>query len=145
MNWGHKIVLAFIAFMVFLGVLVYRSVHNKVHLVSRDYYEKELVYQQEIDKIINEKSLEESVNIQIDANADQLKVSFPVGQKVRTGNLELYRPSDASMDTSWQLELDDENKFTLFTGDLAPGLWKVKLEWADDSRSYLKEQNLFLP
>ena len=60
MNWGNKIILAFTLFVIFLGVLVYRSVNNNVQLVAPDYYEQELTYQHEIDKLKNEKELKQS-------------------------------------------------------------------------------------
>jgi hypothetical protein len=145
MSWGNKIVLAFVSFVLFLGVLVYRSVNNKVHLVAPDYYEKELAYQVEIDKLNNEKELEESATIQVDAKAHRLYINFPDEHKVQSGKVTMYRPSDASMDVSYNLTIDQKNQYILFTGDLAKGLWKVQLEWINSSKSYLKEQNVFLP
>ena len=145
MSWGNKIVLAFLGFVIFLGVLVYRSVNNKVHLVAPDYYQKELVYQAEIDKLNNEKELAESATIHVDANDHRLYISFPDQHKVQSGKVTMYRPSDASMDVSYNLNIDQENQFVLFTGDLAKGLWKVQLEWVNSSKSYLKEQNVYLP
>ena len=145
MNWGNKIIFAFMLFVVFLGVLVYRSVNNNVQLVAPDYYEQELTYQDEIDKLKNEKELTESVDIRMDASSDRLYIDFPESHQVQVGKLIMYRPSDASMDVSYSLDVDHENQAVLFTGDLATGLWKVQLEWANGTKAYLKEQNIFLP
>ena len=145
MNWGNKIILAFVLFVIFLGILVFRSVNNNVQLVAPDYYEQELTYQDEIDKINNEKELKQSVNIRMDANSDRLYIDFPQGHKVHSGKLIMYRPSDASLDVSYNLNVDQQNQVVLFTGDLATGLWKVQLEWDNGTKAYLKEQNIYLP
>ena len=145
MNWGHKIILAFMLFVIFLGLLVYRTMNNKVHLVSQNYYQKELNYQQEIDKLQNEQSLLKSVDIDLDSKSEKLSIRFPEDQKITSGIVELYRPSDADLDVSWELQLNQHNEFNLYVGDLPAGLWEVKLEWLDHQKAYLKEQKVFLP
>jgi len=145
MNWGHKIIFSFVAFMIFLGILVYRSFQSKVNLVSQDYYKQEIVYQDQINKIENELALEKSVSIVHNSRLNELLIIFPRELEVKTSRLTLYRPSDASMDRSWNLQLDQENADKISTESLSGGLWQVQVEWSDQSNSYYKEQNIFLP
>ena len=145
MNWGHKIIFSFVAFMIFLGILVYRSFQSKVNLVSQDYYKQEIVYQDQINKIENELALEKSVSIVHNSRLNELLIIFPRELEVKTSRLTLYRPSDASMDRSWNLQLDQENADIISTESLSGGLWQVQVEWSDQSNSYYKEQNIFLP
>jgi hypothetical protein len=49
------------------------------------------------------------------------------------------------MDRSWDLQLDQENADKISTESLSGGLWQVQVEWSDQSTSYYKEQNIFLP
>ena len=49
MNWGYKILLVFAVFVAGILFLVYKSSNQKMDLVTTDYYEKELKYQQKID------------------------------------------------------------------------------------------------
>ena len=53
MNWGKSIVLAFILFAVFIGVLVFVCVREDVSLVSKNYYKDDLEYQSQIDRVRN--------------------------------------------------------------------------------------------
>ena len=145
MNWGTKITIAFVAFAMFLGVLIYRVYQSKMHLVAHDYYQQELAYQEQIDKLENERALQKSVDIQLDADLKNLLISFPEELEVQSGQLVLYRPSNASLDRRLKLQLDQNNSQTLSTKDLASGLWQIKVEWQDQSHAYLKEQNLYLP
>lgn len=145
MNWGNKIFLAFMAFLMFLGVLVYKSFQSQVQLVSPDYYQQEIAFQEQIDKIKNEKALEKSVSITHNWELDEFRIIFPLEMIVETGKLDLYRPSDASMDRSWDLQLDQEHTHKVSTQSLASGLWMVQIEWQDQSKSYYKELNIYLP
>ena len=145
MNWGTKIILAFLAFAVFLGILIYRVYQSDMDLVAPDYYQQELVFQEQIDKIENERSLKHSVSIEHNPNLERLFIKFPADADVASAELALYRPSDASLDLKWQLELDQNNSQAVSTAELATGLWQLKLEWQDRSRAYLKQQNIYLP
>jgi hypothetical protein len=145
MNWGHKIIFAFAAFMMFLGVLVYKACQSQVQLVSPDYYKKEIAFQEQINKIDNERALDKSVHIEHDSEMDELRIIFPVELQVEAANVNLYRPSDASMDRKWDLQADQVSTHTLSTKKLASGLWIIQVEWRDRSKSYFKEQNIYLP
>jgi hypothetical protein len=50
MSWGKGIILVFVVFVLGIGVLVYRSMTKNIDLVTTNYYEKELKYQEQIDK-----------------------------------------------------------------------------------------------
>ena len=45
MNWGKSIILAFVVFTSFVGVLAYKMATAKVDLVRPNYYQTELDYQ----------------------------------------------------------------------------------------------------
>lgn len=49
MNWGNKLLVTFIVFGAGMGVLVYKSMNTTYELVEKDYYKKELRYQEVID------------------------------------------------------------------------------------------------
>lgn len=144
MNWGHKIFLAFLFFAIFLSVLIYRTFQSKVQLVSSDYYQQELEYQQQIDKASNEKSLVNTAHIELDGS-DRLLIEFPSGQKVMEAEVALYRPSDAALDRAWKVDLDDKKSYSISLDGYQSGLWEVRLEWRDSQKSYMKRRNIFLP
>ena len=49
MNWGQKIILAYLTFIILLVVMAYQSFNTKVDLVAKDYYRQELAYQERIE------------------------------------------------------------------------------------------------
>lgn len=57
MNWGKWIIVAFVLFAAFIGTLVTVCVKQDVSLVSRTYYQDELVFDQQIARIQNVSAL----------------------------------------------------------------------------------------
>ena len=51
MNWGNKIMLSFSVFVAIIITMVVVSMKQDVFLVSEDYYDKEVKYQNQIDKM----------------------------------------------------------------------------------------------
>jgi len=63
-NWGTGIVLAFIAFISFIMYFVINMSTNKKYdhdLVTEQYYNKELKFQEDIDKSKNARNLETNI------------------------------------------------------------------------------------
>jgi len=144
MNWGYKIFVAFLLFGLFLSVLIYRTFQSKVQLVAPDYYQQELEYQDQIDKVNNEQSLTKSANIVLDRDQGKLLVEFPENHLVTEATVSLYRPSDATLDRSWKFSPDGDGTYGFDINGYASGLWEVHLEWKEGTKSYLKRQNVFL-
>ena len=88
MSWGKGIILVFVVFVLGIGVLVYRSMTKNIDLVTTNYYEKELKYQDQIDKINNTNSLKE--NIKIEYNGNVILITYPAVQKDISGEISLY-------------------------------------------------------
>ena len=65
MNWGTKIVFSFIAFAGLIITMVVISMRQDVSLVAKDYYVQEIAYQDQIDKIQNQKALESEPTIKL--------------------------------------------------------------------------------
>ena len=74
-NWGTGILLSIIIFMAILIGLVYVFMNQDVDLVTKDYYSKELKYQDRINKINNTSELGKDVGILLQNNF--VKLTFP--------------------------------------------------------------------
>jgi hypothetical protein len=53
LSWGYKIMFVYIAFVAGMGFLVFKASSQKFDLVTKDYYDQELKYQQVIDQAAN--------------------------------------------------------------------------------------------
>ena len=50
MSWGYKILGVYLVFVTGIVFLVIKSSNQKVDLVTKDYYEQELMYQDKINE-----------------------------------------------------------------------------------------------
>ncbi|MFT4031001.1 MAG: FixH family protein [Siphonobacter sp.] len=139
MNWGKAIIIAFIAFGGFIGSLVYRMATTKVDLVRTDYYQTEMKYQQQIDRIRHSQQTSETVQTIYKPN-EQL-VQFEIPTTAHKGEIQFFRPSDAKLDFTVPLSSGTQ---TVATNHLQTGYWKVKVTWSDGKQEYYKETDLSL-
>ncbi|WP_114747760.1 FixH family protein [Pleomorphovibrio marinus] len=141
MNWGNAIVLVFVAFAAIMVTMVTICIkQDDLHLVTQNYYEEEIKYQEHIDKVINSRDLGVNV-LQYDAANKELALDLPEGA---SGSLHLFRPSDARLDQKLKIEGGDKESRMVELKVLKPGYWHLKLTWERDGLSYYEEKKVDL-
>lgn len=139
-SWGFGITLTIIVFLLISFATIYFSFNQKVNLVRDDYYEQEVKYQQKIEIIKRTQELPEQLEIKVvDKN---IYFQFPqlFNSKSIEGNILLYRPSDRDKDFLIKLDLDNNLFQSLPLNNLAPGLWKVQVDWNVEKIEYFNEK-----
>ena len=144
LNWGHKITLAFSAFVVFMFVMVYKSMKTDFQLVTKEYYKDELAYQQVIDGTNRANNLSSSVEVK-QAN-NELIILLPTEMKGKTisGNIWLYCSSDDKKDRRLELTVDENGKQVIDSKNMLPANYSVKITWKADELNYYNEQRIEL-
>lgn len=139
-NWGTGIVIGIIVFVVISVSMTVIFMTQDVSLVSDNYYEKSLVYQDEIDKQSRTKSLDEQVKINF--NGEVVTISFPpdYSEKKITGEIYFYRPSNSSLDFKLPLQVNEEGNQVIPVGHFEKGFWRIKLNWTMDENEYYNER-----
>lgn len=138
-NWGTKIVISMVVFMLFLTVFFVMMSRQTFYLVEKDYYPKGLEYQEKIDKIENAKQLGES--IRLNNKGEFLVFTFPsviTPDKVE-GEIVLYRPSDGTQDIGMTIKLDSLNQHIFPVEDVLKGKYTAKIDYTDNTKAYYQE------
>jgi len=144
LNWGTAIVIAFIGFIGFIMFFVVRmSTDDKYNheLVADDYYQQELEYQDDIDKVENARTLSESISYS--KTEEGLLLSFPkeIDQLKIEGKVFLIRPSNKQLDFEMPISLS--NHYLLIPDNrLLDGRWNIRIEWTDGKENYLYKSAL---
>lgn len=144
LNWGISIAIFYGTFVVVLIGFVFYTTTIDYDLVAEDYYDKELKYQEQIDKIKRSKALHEKLTVETNNNA--VKFQFPkyIDRSELSGKIYFYRPSDKALDFYVPVAADDENKQIVATQKLKEGLWTLKVEWVKSDSSFYDEFNVVL-
>ncbi len=142
LSWGYIITFGYTSFVAGIGLLVYKASSQKFDLVTKDYYEQELKYQQIIDQSTNTSKL--SAAVSVEKSTSELKVGFPAEMKDKKKKIDfyLYYPADAKRDFRKSFELN-ENEFAQPLPEAMKGMYELKLSWEVDSIKYYFEKKLF--
>lgn len=142
--WPVAIIAYFVLFIGFtIGIVGYIS-HQKMDLVRGDYYNDEVRYQQQLDRIGRTEGLKEKVAIGYDQAKASITINLPAPAPSHPmeGHIQLYRPSDETMDRTVQLALTSAGRQEVDVKALHPGLWKVRVYWTVDGHEYYFGQSV---
>ena len=142
MNWGKSIVLAFVLFAVFIGVLVAVCVREDISLVSRNYYNEELDYQTKMNGARNVDQLSQKPEISL-TERQSLRITFDF-HEFENGKLVLYSPADISEDKTFEISATSSPFQTFSLGTLKKGNYKVKMIWTANGKDFYFEQSIYI-
>jgi len=143
LNWGAKIAVLYIGFVILIVTLVTMSMKQDFQLVSKDYYEREIKYQDVIDAGRNQASLSSPVTFLADEEAVVITLPEEFSGKAVKGNVEFYAAANAKWDASFDLRLIG-NTLAIPRMDLHHTSYKVKISWEAEGRKYYQETMLNL-
>lgn len=143
-NWGTGIVIGmviFISFILFLVVNMLTDDRFNHDLVTEEYYQRELHYQEEIDAETNAFALEE--NIKDYRVKDGWVVEFPENLELSkiSGDLNFYRPSNKKLDFTIPLDLKNR-KIHISEDQLVGGRWNINIYWKYEDKDLLYKKEI---
>ena len=138
-NWGTGIALAYTAFALMIIAFVINSFSKQIDLVTPDYYAKELVFQDQIEKEQRSRALTEDVSFMM--GSEQLDIQFPQEMKSTkiSGTVQLFCPVDAKKDISFAIEADSNGKQIIPLNQVKAGRYKLQISWKAIGLEYYKE------
>jgi hypothetical protein len=138
-SWGIKITVLYIGFVMLILCMVSMAVHQKVELVSTDYYAQELKYQDKINKVNHTHELKEQLIWNVKTGTLTLKFPEQFKSQKITGSVYFFRPSDAAMDKTIPIPTDTSSIKNIVTDQLKKGLYKIEVSWEVNKEKYYNE------
>lgn len=143
MNWGYKILMVYILFIAGIMVMVFKSSSENTDLVTPDYYEKELQYQQKIDETSRTSALSAKVTVELKEQMIHIQLPPEMTGKEVKANLLLYCPSDKRKDLKADFTTTDGRiRFPLPAS--SKGAFELKLNWIANGITYYHENKIFI-
>lgn len=143
MNWGNKLILVFVGFAALMGTMVYKAMNTRFELVSKEYYQDELRYQDKIDGRTNAATIGA---VTIHEDEQYLVFQFPEemkGQQIK-GEAWLYCKTDAVKDLRFPLTIDEDGRQLLERKKLTANKYQLKLSWEAAGKKYYLEKEIEL-
>ncbi len=142
--WGTAISIA-LCIIFFVGLAIWTSMGD-VELVYDNYYAKDVVFEQQINRVGRTKALADKPDLQYNQETQQLRIFLPAALRNPEikGQILLFRPADLHQDRTFQLNLVGDSLQTISVPDLDLGLWRLKLSWSSYGLEYYHEQALMV-
>ena len=144
MNWGYKLMFAFIAFAIMMLYLVFRSFGTNFELVEKDYYKNELAYQRIIDGADRAYKLSAPPELIQSASGIILRMPEEMRNKTLSGSIWFYCAYDSRKDKKFSLATDSDG-VQVFNNTLTAGNYRVKIDWNNNNESFYVEKNIMIP
>jgi len=141
-SWGHKILFVYLAFVVGILFLVFKASQEKFDLVTPNYYDAELKFQNVIDEKQRTYQLSAPPKISHSVNSVSIQLPEEFLNKEVKGQLYLYRPSDATQDIKTEFATNKSFAQIALNKNLS-GAYEVKLSWQADGKTFYNEQRIF--
>lgn len=126
--------------MIFILTLLFSANDSGHAMVTEDYYEKELTFQNEIDAEKRANALAEKPVINSQANG--MVLTFPVEIVPNEGSLFLMRNNNELDDIRMPLKLDGKNKMLIPANKLKDGEYELFLKWKNENKEYLVKKTV---
>ncbi len=133
MNFGHGIIIAMSAFIIFILTLVFSFLRQDVDLEYNDYYSRELVFNE--TKEATENGMPYLNGLQIESAEGQLTLFFNEHfPQFEQAELHFYRADNASLDQNITIPQGRLHQFPL--DKFKSGKYELRMDWKDGEKQF---------
>ncbi len=145
-NWGTGITIGMILFMGFIITLSVKMIGSKVDLVTKDYYEQGIEFEEHLNQVKAANALSQPVTVAVNYSAAQVQITLPAefGNQSVKGTVLFFRPSEKDKDFSIALKPDSNLRQNFPLEKLAKGNWWIKLQWKANGKDYYYEEEVVI-
>lgn len=140
-SWGHGVVIALGAFILFiLGMIfLFPNGQKNSELITENYYEEELKYQEVIDAKNLADQLAEKPTVDLARNG--INIIFPQGITNQNTKFSFYlfRSDDQNLDVKKEFTLSANNSHLIPASVLSKGNYTLKLLWTTGKTKYQRD------
>ncbi len=143
--WPIGLTIVFLLYVGWLVSFLIFSGTQRTDLVEKDYYQKEMAYQGQIDRIERVRKHQAKISWHI-RSGPELVLALPMKfiMKQTRGEIHFYRPSDARMDQRIPLQVGEDGKQIIDLRQFAKGKWVMKISWRVNNDEYYDQQEIFI-
>ncbi|BEV04920.1 FixH family protein [Chryseobacterium gambrini] len=137
-NWGHGVIIALASFMIFIlsMMFLFPNGQKNSEMVTDNYYEEELKYQDVIDAKKRADELKEKPTYS--QNPSGIRITFPKDYNNSNTKVKfvLNRTDDQNLDVHKTVQLDANQSFLIPAQVLKLGNYTLRLNWTKDKTDY---------
>jgi hypothetical protein len=140
MNWGYKILLVIIGFIVTMLSMVYFAYKQNNEMIDTNYYEKELKYQTLIDASNNLNKVTNDTLIKQDIQGISIKIPRVLTSDFNKGKIEFIKNDNEKKDIVFSFSPDTNGVFKMDLAKFSNGYYTARINWENAKINYYREQ-----
>jgi len=141
---GNIIISGFGLMILFMCFLVYKSIHNETQMVSDNYYESELKFQDNINAVKNAEAFGTAFTFKQESNRLQFQIPSSLNAQMEDAVLNIYCISNKAEDKKIELKTNASATYMIDASTWKKLSYTAKLSFKADGKSYYKEFQLVL-
>lgn len=143
-NWGTGIAATLLLFAGLMTFMVVKATEQRFDLVSENYYEEELAYQEIIDQKSNTLKLKSKARISIEEKGIMLNLPKDFEAKEKEFTVLMYFELDSRNDFTWDEKSTSANQFEIPFPQITEGKWTAKVKLKCEDIDYYFEPQITL-
>jgi len=142
LNWGTSIALVYGLFALIMITMVLLSKQYDPGLVSKDYYNLDLNYQEHFTKKQNSANLNKGLQVQFDAVNQVIRLQFPANIGAPAGFIKCFRSATVKDDLNLKINTNSEGQMEIPAQQLVNGVWHVEVDWQAAGTKYFNDATI---
>lgn len=139
---GNILLIGFGGMLIMMSVLVYLSMRQDVSMVSKNYYEQELVYQHKLDAMNNAVPYDQLFSLTKSNNKVLLQIPPTLSKNLTGGSAYFYCPSNEQLDYQEDIKATATGTY-LFDKNITQNAgYILKVTFHSGDKDYYKELKL---
>lgn len=138
---GNIILIGFGVMVLFMSYLVYQCTQNPAVMVSNNYYEQELKYQDVIDAKENTVAYNDSLTMMKEEGQISFRIPDGINKDLTTASVMVYNRADDKKDRHIELKKSLDGIYAVSTKEWGQGNYELKLSIQSGDKAYYKEFN----
>ena len=139
---GNVLLAGFGGMLIMMSVLVYLSIKQDIPMVSKNYYEQELVYQDKLDAISNTQNFESAFALSKTSTDVIIQIPEALSKNMTQGTIVFYCPSTDKMDRTETLQPNKTGIYSYPLSALPGKAYVAKITMQSNGVAYYKELKL---
>jgi hypothetical protein len=139
---GNVLLIGFGGMLIMMSVLVYLSMKQDVSMVSKNYYEQELVYQDKLDAMDNATSYDSLFSLTQSGTNVVLRIPASLSKNISEGSVYFYCPSNEQLDYKEKIKATATGTYSFDKDVTKDAGYLVKISFRSGDKDYYKELKL---
>ncbi len=144
MNWGHKITIVIILFIVTMLGMVFISFKQTNDMLDSNYYEKELKYQTIIDASKRLNTIQSTTLMNQNETFLTIQIPSSLTNGFQSGTAEFLKLDNEKQDKKVELKPDTSGMIQVSKTPFSKGNYKVRIDFESGGTQYYREESVII-